>query len=133
MNPYTARSRVMICIRHSSTQRLVRQTNKLIPEQGDGQGHAAGGQSEPYQAKHIVPRIPNQSLLSPPSPTVFCIQPSIPSSKCYFQAPPQSGCPTSLLAPIFSPGGACLPLSIQGAAGQLTSVSTAFSTDRSCI
>ena len=85
------------------------------------------------QNRQLVPIIPNQSLLSPPSPTVSCLQPSTPSSNCYFQAPPQSGCPSSLPASIFSPGGACLPLSIQGAAGQLNSVSTAFSTDRSSI
>ena len=69
------------------------------------------------QNRQLVPRIPNQSLLSPPSPTVSCLQPSTPSSNGCFQAPAQSGCPSSLLAS----GGACLPLSIQGAAGQLNS------------
>ena len=55
------------------------------------------------QNRQLVPRISN-SL----HPLQQC-----PASNHPHQAPPQSGSPSSLLAPIFSPGVACLPLRLR--------------------
>ena len=108
---------MMMFIRHTSTQRLVRKTNQLLPEQGEGQDHAAGGQSKPHQAK-LVPRIPKQSLSS------LQLHQQCPASNHPHQAlKVTSKLPHHLLR-------RCLSSSPPtGAAGQLNSVSTAFNTD----